>query len=65
MENDWDDGYIIEGSDRLHIAMQAISEHISEHPAIVKAGCREEIDTALGYLIAAYQKVGALDDCKG
>jgi hypothetical protein len=36
--NVWNDGMQIEALDRIHIAMCMISDHISEHHAVIKAG---------------------------
>jgi len=62
VDDDWNDGYILEGLDRLHIVMCNLSDHLVEHPAIVKAGVSDVVSQALELLGDAYQTVGGLDD---
>ena len=59
---EFNDGHILEGCDRLHVAMSTISAHIDDHPAIVKAGAQSDIEQALASLMEAYQKVGSLSE---
>lgn len=59
---EWNDGMQLEALDRLHITMCMISDHISEHHAVLKAGAQREVEKALGNLKDAYQKVGMLDE---
>lgn len=59
---DLNEGYIIEGCDRLHVVDCMIEEHIADHPAIIKAGAKDKVDQAQELLTEAYQMVGALDD---
>jgi len=62
MSDDWNDGYIVEGCDRLHVVECIIEQHIISHPAIIKAGAKAKIDAAQTLLTEAYQMVGALDN---
>ncbi|MBL4753819.1 MAG: hypothetical protein JKY52_09545 [Flavobacteriales bacterium] len=61
-DEDWNDGYILEGLDRLHIVMCNLSDHLIEHPAIVKAEASDVISHAIELLGTVYQTVGSLDD---
>jgi hypothetical protein len=58
---DWNEGYIIEALDRLHIISSNLDEYLKDHPAIVKAEQRKNIKKALKLLMKAYQAVGSLD----
>lgn len=60
--SDWNDGYIVEGCDRLFIISTMVEDHLLEHPAIIKSGAQNKIDKAHDLLLEAYQMVGALDD---
>jgi len=62
MSEEWNDGYIIEGLDRLHIITCNLDEHIKDHPAVVKAEQRKNIKKAIKLLMKAYQAVGNLDN---
>jgi hypothetical protein len=59
---EWNDGMQLEALDRLHVAMCMISDHISDHHAVIKAGAQVEVEKALDKLMDAYQKVGMLDE---
>lgn len=58
---EYNKGHDIEGCDRLHIAMAMIADHILDHPATIKAECRDDVKMALDSLMFAYQKVAKLE----
>lgn len=62
MSDDWNDGYITEGCDRLHIIEGMMLEYLDGHPAIVKSEASEKINEARNLLHEAYQMVGALEE---
>ena len=59
--SEWNDGYIAEGCDRVHIVTNMIEEHLREHPAIKKAGCSKKINEAIDLLNDCYQEVARLE----
>lgn len=62
---EFNEGHVMEGCDRLHIITSMIDDHLSEHPAIVKAGAQDEINEVMTILSDVYQKVGELNDNNG
>jgi hypothetical protein len=59
--NEFNEGHIVEGCDRLHVIQSNIDQFLVDHPAIVRAGCNDKIKKALELLSEAYQEVGALN----
>jgi hypothetical protein len=60
--SEWNDGYIAEGCDRIHIVTDMIEYYLREHPAIKRAGCSKKINEAINLLNDCYQEVGQLDE---
>ncbi len=61
---EFNQGHVIEGLDRLHIITTMLHEFLTDHPAIIKAGVQGDVHQAAAILLAAYQKVGELEDYK-
>ena len=61
-EVEWNDGFILEAMDRLHVVQCNIGDHILEHPAIKKADVEDHIQQALDHLMAAYQLVSNIEE---
>lgn len=59
---EFNEGHIIEGLDRLHVITTMLHEFLTDHPAIIKAGVQGDVHQAAGILLVAYQKVGELDE---
>ena len=59
--NEWNDGYIVEGCDRVHLITNMLEDCLKEHPAIVKAKCVSKIEDCIKVLNQCYQDVGRLD----
>jgi len=60
-EIEWNDGYILEGMDRCHSVMVMIGELLDEHPAIVRSGVQEKLESATDLIMDCYQTIGQLD----
>ena len=61
-KQEFNDGHIIEGLDRLNTIIMMIHELLIDHPAILKADVEGDAHQAIGILLCAYQKVGELED---
>lgn len=61
-EQEFNEGHIIEGLDRLHVVTTMLHEFLADHPGIIKAGVQNDVHLAADILLAAYQKVGELDE---
>lgn len=61
MSEEWNDGYYLEGMDRIHVATCGIEDHILEHPSVIKAGGSEKIALAIRLLSEVYQEIGKIE----
>ncbi len=61
-KQEFNEGHIIEGLDRLHVITTMLHEFLADHPAILKAGLQGDVHQAAGILLLAYDKVAKLDD---
>lgn len=58
---EWNDGYITEGLQTCHIVMSIMDSELSEHPAVIRAGKKKELDEAIDAVMSIYQAIGGLD----
>lgn len=59
---EFNEGHIIEGCDRLYTATHLINDLIVFHPAVIKADVQKQVEDACSLLFEAYQGVSSLDD---
>ena len=59
-EEDWNDGYYIEGMDRCHTVCVMIEELLLHHPVVKKCEVSFYIEEAERLISRAYQKIGSL-----
>lgn len=58
---EWNDGYYLEGIDRVHTIQVLISEILDQHPAIVLSHHQEDIDIIQDMFSKIYQDIGAME----
>lgn len=63
LDNDfeWNDGYYLEGMDRIHTIHVMIEELLNKHPMIVLSGGQKVIDDIQNKLSSVYQFIGAME----
>lgn len=57
----WNDGYYLEGMDRLHTIQVMIEKLLSYHPAIILSGNQNSIDKVQKLLNDIYQSIGNME----
>lgn len=58
---EWNDGYILEGMDRIHTVQVIIDSLIVDHPSIVLLGLQKDISKVQRKLNKIYQAIGGSD----
>ena len=61
VENEFNDGHIVEGFDRCHTIMLLIDELLRDHPAVLKVDGNCHQEKAIEEIMKLYQKIGNLD----
>ena len=63
-EQEFNNGHIIEGLDRVNTIQTMIEELLKDHPAIKKADCGNAVDEVQSALYDIYKTVGCLEEIK-
>jgi hypothetical protein len=58
---EWNDGYYLEGMDRVHTIQVMISEILDQHPMIVLSNNQEKLEKIQRKLTEIYQSIGAME----
>lgn len=61
-QQEFNDGHIIEGLDRLNSLMVMSHELLENHPAIIKAGLQDRLSKLQASIMDMYQAIGQLEE---
>lgn len=59
-KSDFNEGHIVEALDRCNTLLTLIDELLYMHPAIIKAGCNDRVESLAEELADIYTEIGNL-----